>query len=302
LKNLDIKKALISIDDLVSARSVDYEVVWNASRTAVELALVDCLFRCRDVSLNSILPARQQEVTYSAVITAGTVANTEQIARRCKTEGFQYIKMKVSEQEDADKVALVRDIMGPSVSMRLDANCAFTEDTATRFLKTVEKYDIECVEQPIPRGDVEALATLRLLSPIPLMADESIVTISDAKDLIKRKAVDCFNLRISKCGGIYSTLAIADLARSAGIAIQLGCQVGETAILSAAGRHVAAHLGNLCYIEGSYGTHLLMEDVSTENITFGQGGRAPVLKGPGLGVIIREQVLEKYSQDIISVK
>ena len=76
------------------------------------------------------------------------------------------------------------------------------------------------------------------------MADESLVTLADADALIAAEAVDYFNVRVSKCGGLSRfRSAIARRAAAAGIGLQVGSQVGETAILSAeAGRHLAAHL------------------------------------------------------------
>jgi muconate cycloisomerase len=247
------------------------------------------------------MPPSSQTVTYSGVISAGSIAKVEKMAQRCKAAGFQYIKMKVSGEEDAERVAVARNILGSSVSIRLDANTAFNPENAVKFLKSVEQYDIECIEQPIPRGDPSQLAALRASSPIPIMADESIVTIQDAQGLIEANAVDYFNLRISKCGGLFKTIAIANLARSAGIGVQLGCQVGETAILSAAGRHLAAYLSDLRFIEGSYSTHLLAEDISQENIVFGPGGRAGLLTGAGLGLTVREEILDKFAREKISV-
>ena len=133
------------------------------------------------------------------------------------------------------------------------------------------------------------------------MADESIVTIDDAKRLIDHNACDYFNLRLSKCGGIFRTLTIADLCAQEGMKIQLGCQVGETAILSAAGRHVAAYLPEVSFVEGSYGTLLLAEDISQEDITFGYGGEAQVVTGYGLGINIREDLLQKYTDKTVCV-
>jgi muconate cycloisomerase len=120
--------------------------------------------------------------------------------------------------------------------------------------------------------------------------------------MIAAQACDFFNLRLSKCGGLSNTLAIADRAISEGIGIQLGCQVGETAILSSAGRHVAAHLKELRFIEGSYGTHLLIEDIAEKGITFGHRGIAPVITGNGLGISVLENVLAKHASKIISIE
>lgn len=301
LEGIDTQCAFAYTHGFLPDQDTRATVVWNASRCAVELAIIDCLFRSKNASVSAILPPTSQKVTYSAVITAGSIAKIEKIAQRCKAGGFKYIKMKVSECKDTERIAIVREILGPSASIRLDANGAFNLETAGQFLTSVEKFNIECIEQPIPRGDPIELATLRSTSPVPIMADESIVTILDAKELIEKKAVDYFNLRISKCGGLHKTLAIAELARSAGIGIQLGCQVGETAILSAAGRHLAAHLKDLRFIEGSYGTHLLVEDIAEEDIVFGPGGSAPVLTGPGLGITVREELVDKYAEDTITV-
>lgn len=301
LDGIAIKHAFAEINNLIPESTAKGAVVWNASRCAVELAVIDCLFRSNNLSVSDVMPPVSQTVTYSGVISAGSIAKVEKMAQRCKTAGFKYIKMKVSGEEDVERVAVVRNILGPSVSIRLDANTAFNPKTAVQFLKSIEQYDIACIEQPIPRGNPSGLAALRVLSPIPIMADESIVTIQDAQWLIEKNAVDYFNLRISKCGGLCKTIAIADLARSAGIGIQLGCQVGETAVLSAAGRHLAAYLKDLRFVEGSYSTHLLVADISEEAIVFGSGGRADILVGAGFGITVREELLDKYAEDKISV-
>jgi len=124
---------------------------------------------------------------------------------------------------------------------------------------------------------------------------------ADAEALIQAKAVDDFNLRLSKCGGLQQTRAIAQVAMAAGIDIQIGCHVGETAILSAAGRHLAAALPGVRFVEGSYSTHLLEADISDQPIIFGKAGEAPVLSGPGLGIIVNEEPLNVYADEQISI-
>ena len=133
------------------------------------------------------------------------------------------------------------------------------------------------------------------------MVDESLLTEADADQLIKASACDFFNIRVSKCGGIGPTLAIAGKALQNGIKIQIGSQVGETAILSAVGRHIAAWLPEVSFVEGSFGTILLSQDVSYENISFGYGGEAPTLGGPGWGIRVLEERLEKYAKSVITL-
>ncbi len=88
-------------------------------------------------------------------------------------------------------------------------------------------------------------------------------------------ACDLFNIRLSKCGGYIPSLRLAQFAKQNKIGYQLGCQVGETAILSAAGRHFAGSVSDLVAVEGSYDRHLVKESLSQEDLTFGWGGKAP---------------------------
>ena len=113
--------------------------------------------------------------------------------------------------------------------------------------------------------------------------------------MIAARAVDHFNVRVSKCGGLHRSAAMAARAATAGIGVQVGSQVGETAILSAAGRHLAASLPDVVFVEGSFGTLLLAEDISVESVRFGHRGEAPLLTGPGLGVRVLEDRLRRHA-------
>ncbi len=293
------QNALSHINNYFPNISSSGVIAWNASRSAVELAIIDSILKNQHKSLNCILPAKSQIVTYTGVFSSENLKNTINLAKCSQQAGLKYIKIKVGKSSDLKRIAAVRDIMGQAVSIRLDANGAFSVKKAIQFIKSVEKFNIDSIEQPVKRGAAVDLATVKVNSPIPIMADESIVTYDDAKELIENNACDYFNLRISKCGGIYNTLAIADLAERENVKIQLGCHVGETAVLSAAGRHVAAYFPNVKFVEGSYSTLLLSEDISQENIVFGSGGEVPVFTGHGLGINIREELLKKYSRNCI---
>ncbi|HEY0385562.1 MAG TPA: enolase C-terminal domain-like protein, partial [Pyrinomonadaceae bacterium] len=270
-----------------------------AARCAVELALIDCLLKQQRLSLAQLLPPARSVVTYSGVITGGTVEKAVQHTNYFKLLGLRQLKIKIGGAQTLERVRAVRAAAGPAVSLRLDANGAYDVPQAVRVLSALASLDIAAVEQPLERGPVVNLAAVKNQSTIPLMVDESLVTMRDAEALIEASACDYFNLRLSKCGGITRTLKLARVAERAGLKTQLGSHVGETAILSAAGRHVAAHLGNLSFVEGSYGNLLLAEDVSRDRLGFGHGGRAPTLRGHGLGLKVREEILCKYAHTVI---
>jgi muconate cycloisomerase len=277
-------------------------IAWHSAWCAFELALLDCLLIRQQLSLSALLPPKRETVVYSGVITASAEDKTMQIAKYLKLFGLTEVKVKIGAGDDKRRLTAIRKVLGEECSIRVDANGAYSRTEALAVIKELEELHVVSVEQPIPRTTYDELAKLRTSSPIPIMVDESLVTMADAQGLVGGHACDAFNLRISKCGGIHRTLQMAEIATKAGLRVQLGSQVGETAILSAAGRHVAAYLDNPWFVEGSFGKLLLVEDVSELPVQFGHGGKAPLLGGPGLGVKLRDDVLTKYAERVINCK
>ena len=273
----------------------------GAARAAMELAVIDCVLRRSGRSLSSLLPPRRATVRYSGVIGAAGPERARAIATVLRTFGITEVKVKVGFPGDLDAVRSVRAALGPRASIRVDANGAWRPEEALRSIAHLAELGVECVEQPLPRGDVAELAELRARSPLPLMADESVVTVADARALAAAAAVDRFNLRVSKCGGLAPCLAIAVIAHEAGIGVQVGCQVGETAILSAAGRHLAAGLDRLLHAEGSFGEVLLVQDLGRSPVHFGLCGEAAPLRGPGLGVEIDAGRVSRWARRTIEL-
>ena len=291
---------LPSIDALIPEAPTPVVLSDGASRAALEIAVLDCALRRADRSLGALLPPARKKVVYSGVITAGPRDKVAEHARRMRLIGLHQIKIKVGIGDDLERVRSVRDVL-PEASLRVDANGAWTPDEAARMIEALAPFGIAAVEQPLPRGELAPLCALRRRSPVPLMVDESLVTIADAEALIAAGACDLFNVRISKCGGLARSRAIARRAVAAGIQVQIGSQVGETAILSAAGRHLAASIDPLAFAEGSFGALLLSEDVSVETVRFGHRGEASLLRGTGLGIRVIEERLRKYAAKVVAV-
>ncbi|HEY0319630.1 MAG TPA: enolase C-terminal domain-like protein [Pyrinomonadaceae bacterium] len=294
--------ALAPVDESLPVQAGDGVIAFNAARAAVEVALLDCLLRRQEMSLAEILPARRTSITYGGVISSGSIESYTKRAKQLRLFGIREIKIKIKDKEDVGRVRAVREVVGDAARLRVDANAAFDVQAAIEVAKDLAPFNIAAFEQPIARAlGTGALREVRENAPIPIMADESLVTLDDGRALIDAGACDYFNLRVSKCGGIARTLQLARLAEAAGVRLQLGSQVGETAILSAAGRHLAAHLDRIEFVEGSYGKLLLTEDVSRDPVSFGHGGSAQILRGAGLGIHVREDVLEKYARQTIQL-
>jgi muconate cycloisomerase len=118
---------------------------------------------------------------------------------------------------------------------------------------------------------------------IGVMVDEGVCSLEDAAWLIARGGATAFNLKVGKHGGLLGALRVHALAAAHGIPCQLGAFVGETSILSAAGRILAGLAGGLTAHEGSAGAHLLEHDVVAAPLGFGQGGRASLADVEGSG-------------------
>jgi muconate cycloisomerase len=136
-----------------------------------------------------------------------------------------------------------------------------------------------------------------------VIVDESLCSPADAERLAAERACNVFNVRVSKCGGPLAALAITRIAREAGLTCQLGAQVGESGILTAAGRLVAtvADAPPFRYLEGSDNSFLLRHDLTYENLTVRPGGRAPALSAPGIGVRVNPARLERLARQHVTV-
>ncbi|HET9917894.1 MAG TPA: enolase C-terminal domain-like protein [Candidatus Binatia bacterium] len=275
---------------------------WNAAFCAVELAILDWSLRADHSALADYLPPCRFEVVYSGVISADRPKDAAALAKRMARLGITQIKVKVGTADDGARLDAVRKAVGDSVELRADANGAWGATQAVKQLKLLAPFKLVLIEQPVAANDIAGMKQVRAECGIPVMADESLVTVAQARSLIAENGCDLFNVRLSKNGGIAGSLAIARLAQEAGIKIQVGAQVGETGILSAAGRTFAAHVPALVCAEGSFGTWLLTEDITFDNLAFGPGGRAPLLQRRGLSVTVREDALERLTVEKIELR
>jgi O-succinylbenzoate synthase len=153
--------------------------------------------------------------------------------------GFPAVKVKMRDPRDVERVARVRDIVGPSVELRVDANGSWDVDTAIDVLASLARCDVALAEQPVARLD--DLAEVRRLSSVPVAADECVRTLEDAQRLRRLGAADVVVLKVQPLGGVRAALDIAD---AAGIPA-LPTSMLETSVGLAAGLALACALPDL---------------------------------------------------------
>ncbi len=277
----------------------------NGARCAIELALLDAFgthfqHPVSDVTkllAHDDLYEPKEHVRYSGAITSAQGFKARVAAWKMWIYGFRQLKIKVGidGQDDVERVGLIRRRVGRKMDLRVDANEAWTPANVGDKIRELKPFDVTAIEQPVPHAQTALLREVRSELGVPIMLDESLCGMIDAERAFDGETCDLFNLRLSKCGGFIASLRLAQFARRHKIGYQLGCQVGETAILSAAGRHFAASVKDIRYLEGSYDSHLVREALATSDLTFGWGGWAPALDGPGLGITIDSKALQRVA-------
>lgn len=248
---------------------------------AVDLALLDGLGKLEDKPAASFLgPLLHRSPPQSISVPFFSENEIRELGHRFRHYRFTHLKVLVGDDPswNADRLRLIRSLFGDGVELRIEVNGKWSLDQAVAHVDALKRFRIVAVEQPLPAQDVEGLRRFREETGMRVVADESLCTLSDAKRLVDSRACDILNIKISKCGGLLRAKDIADFALSAQVPCQMGAHVGETEILTAAGRHFAATT-DLVWVEGGY-TFLLFggrgQAVS--------GGGKNKIPGPGLGL------------------
>jgi muconate cycloisomerase len=160
----------------------------------------------------------------------------------------------------------------------------------------MSEHGVRLFEQPVEKDDVRGLARLVRESGLGVMVDESMTDRASLERLIAEKACTAVNVRISKCGGLMASLARCREVTGAGLTLQIGCQVGESSLLSAAQMALISAVEKVDYAEGCFGLHLLREDPAHPVLQFGRGGNPPNRPhGSGFGVEVDETVLKRWT-------
>ena len=185
--------------------------------------------------------------------------------------GITTVKVKVGDRGDVDRVAAVRDALGPAGAIRIDANGAWDVDTALATIARLAPYGLELVEQPVSSMDDLAVVRRRLLGSVAVAADECVRSVDDARRLRRLEAADVVVLKVQPLGGVAAALAVAE---AAGLPA-LVSSMFETSVGLAAGVALAAALPDLPYACGLGSAGLLVADVVAEPLV-PVDGRLPV--------------------------
>lgn len=215
----------------------------NSAKAAVDMALYDLYTRQLGKPLYQYLGGYRNKVETDITISINEPEEMEADAAAAAEQGFSALKLKVGidAEKDVQRVKCIRNAVGKDMKIRLDANQGWEVDEAIRTIRTLEDLDldIELVEQPVKARDFAGLKKVKDNVNTIIMADESMFTAQDARELLEMQAADLLNIKLMKCGGIYKALQIVEIAEEYGVECMLGSMV-ESKISLTAAAHLAA--------------------------------------------------------------
>jgi L-alanine-DL-glutamate epimerase-like enolase superfamily enzyme len=205
------------------------------------------------------------------------IDSPELVAERARrASDFPALKIKVGGSSDIETLEAVRGVFaGP---IRVDANTGWTPEAAAAMLPELVRLGVELIEQPFPARRLDQLRWLQERSPLPIVADESAVTIEDLDALVGVTAG--VNVKLAKCGGVGPAKRMLERARALGFRTFLGC-MEETSIGIAASAAVSP-LAEWVDLDGC----LLLDEDPASGLELGPDKRWRLPDAPGLGLTL----------------
>src|SRR5579862_8141534 len=246
------------IEDVAAA--LNRVMRWNAAaKAAVDMALYDLVGKRLGVPVYQLLGLNATRTPYTS-FTIGMDTPEEMARKALLAREYPILKIKVGGRHDIETVRAIREVT--DATLRVDANGAWSAKDALRMIERLAPYDIEFVEQPVAANDLDGLKFVRDHSPLPIIADESCVTLDDLPQIVGR--VDGICIKLMKCGGLSHALKMIHTAKAHHLKVMLGCMIESSLSITA-----AAHLSPLADYADLDGALLVSDD-------------------PFVGVVVRE--------------
>ena len=205
------------------------------AKSAFDLALYDIAAKHANQPLYQYLGGNKKDIESDLTIGMGTPEYMAQQAIEFVAKGVNIIKVKLGKnpQDDIERIKQIRAAIGYAIQLRIDANQGWTYDEAIQALTGLGKYDIQFCEQPMRKYNDHLLPQLCTISPIAIMADESVFTHHDAARIIANKAAKYINIKFSKSGGILEAIKINSIAAQHSTPCMMGGMLESRVALTA---------------------------------------------------------------------
>ena len=247
---------------------------------AVDIALYDLLGKAAGLPLCRLLGNDKAEIETTVTLSIEDLPTTLARAIEFQSQGFRALKIKcgLNADDDIERIRQIRQTVGEQIRLTIDANQGYSVADSLRVFAAIEACQIEFAEQPVAANDLEALREVCRRSPIPVMADESVLS---TVDVLKTPA-KLVNLKLMKTGGITGALKANAVAEARGIRAMVGC-MDESRISMAAAAHFALAMNNVIYAD--LDGHIdIIDDFAEQGILI-EDGLVCTNEAAGLGLV-----------------
>lgn len=223
---------------------IDKALVKNTSaKAAVDIAVYDLFGQLHSAPLYKLFGGYRNKISTDITISVNEPEQMAMDSIEAAKLGYKTLKIKVGKDSATDikRMKAIREAVGYDIDLRIDANQGWRPKEAVSVLRKMEDtgLNIEFVEQPVIAHDFEGLKYVTDNVSIPVLADESVFSPSDALKIMQMRAADFVNIKLMKTGGIHNALKICSMAEVYGVECMIGCML-ESKISVTAAVHLAA--------------------------------------------------------------
>ncbi len=267
----------------------------NFAKSGVDMALYDLMGKSLGVPVCDLIGGRFHN-EFEMVGGMG-IFEPEKMAKKAVefvNQGHKTLKIKIGEgslDKDVERVRVVREAVGDSIKIRVDANAWYSRADAMRVIRRIEKYNLDNIEQPLPDWDYEGMAALTAKIDTPIMADESVHNLWDAYRIVKNKVADIIKIKFAKIGGFYKAQQVINLCEAAGVPVVVGNGI-NTSIMGAAELNLACSHKQIVQGGEFVGPAKMKEDLVKEPLVM-VDGKYILSDKPGLGIEVDEEKIKK---------
>jgi L-alanine-DL-glutamate epimerase-like enolase superfamily enzyme len=273
-------------------------VAFNSTiKSAFDMALYDLAAKAAGQPLYQYLGGtNSKQLETDITVGIGTPETMARQAASFKEQGFRIIKIKLGKepQEDIERVRQIREAVGTAILLRIDANQGWDFEGSVHALKNMAGFGIQFCEQPMRHWLDHKLPELRKISPVKIMADESVFDHHDAERLIHAGACDYVNIKFAKSGGILEAIKINNVCEASHIPCMMGGMLESRVALSAFA-HFAMAFNNVVFYDMDTCMLGHRQDPVTDGVTY-KGCYVELPDGPGIGADAKEAFLSRLEK------
>lgn len=213
----------------------------TSAKAAVDMAVYDLWAKRWKAPLWKLLGGAKSSFETDITISVNPIDQMVADSLDAQRRGYRILKIKVGKEgkKDVERIAAIRNALGPDIRIRVDANQGWTPRQSVAIISALEDkdLDIDLVEQPVPAGDLDGLRYVTQRVQTSILADEAVFSPADAVKIITTGAADLINIKLMKTGGIWQALKVCGIAESYGVECMTGCMLESKLAVTA-----AAHL------------------------------------------------------------